>query len=74
LAPQGRDANVAVGILREGGVIAEACDDLQQLMKGIIEGAGLAVLTDDAIRNADIRRLAGWVKSQPPWSDFHLFC
>ena len=28
------------------------------------------MLTDDAIRNTDIRILAEWVKSQPPWSDF----
>ena len=70
LAPQGRDANVAAGILREGGLIAEICNDFQQLTEGVVEGAGLAVLTDDAIRNADIRSLAAWVKSQPPWSDF----
>jgi Signal transduction histidine kinase regulating C4-dicarboxylate transport system len=28
------------------------------------------VLTDDAIRSADIKGLANWVASQPPWSDF----
>jgi signal transduction histidine kinase len=70
LAPQGRDANVAVGILREGGLVAEICNDLRELTEEIVEGAGLAVLTNDAIRNADIRNLAGWLNSQPPWSDF----
>ena len=72
LAPQGRDANVAAGILREGGLIAEICNDLRKLTDEIIEGAGLAVLTDDAIRNADMKGLAAWVKSQPPWSDFPI--
>jgi len=28
------------------------------------------VLTDEAIRSADIKGLAGWVDSHPPWSDF----
>jgi signal transduction histidine kinase/ActR/RegA family two-component response regulator len=70
LAPQGRDANVAVGILRENGLVADICNDLQELTDEIVEGAGLAVLTDDAIRNADLRRLASWLKAQPPWSDF----
>jgi signal transduction histidine kinase/ActR/RegA family two-component response regulator len=70
LAPHGRDAKVAVGILREDGFTAEICNDLQKLTEEIIDGAGLAVLTDDAIRHADIRGLAAWVQSQPPWSDF----
>ena len=33
-------------------------------------GAGVAVLTDEAIRDADIKGLAGWISAQPPWSDF----
>jgi signal transduction histidine kinase/ActR/RegA family two-component response regulator len=70
VAPQGRDAQVAAGILRESGVAATICDDLQKLTEQIAEGAALAVLTDDVIRDADIRGLVAWVKSQPPWSDF----
>lgn len=31
LAPQGRDASVAAGILRESGLAAEICPDLQRL-------------------------------------------
>ena len=70
LAPQGRDALVAGSILREGGLTAEICNDLHSLTEKIADGSGVAVLTDDAIRNTDIRILAEWVKSQPPWSDF----
>jgi signal transduction histidine kinase len=70
LAPQGRDALVAAGILREGGLTADICDGLHSLVEQIAAGAGVAVLTDDAIRNADIKSLAGWINSQPPWSDF----
>ena len=70
LAPQGRDAQVAAGILREGAMTARICHGLNDLMREITQGAGVAVLTDDAIRNADLRLLAEWIKSQPPWSDF----
>jgi DNA-binding NtrC family response regulator len=70
LAPQGRDALVAAGILREGGLTAEICSDLHSFSERIAAGSGVAVLTDDAIRNTDIRILAQWVKSPPPWSDF----
>jgi hypothetical protein len=33
-------------------------------------GAGLAILTEESIRNADIKYLVHWIDSQPPWSDF----
>jgi signal transduction histidine kinase len=70
LAPQGRDAQVAASILREGGLTAEICNDLHSFTEEIAEGAGVAVLTDDAIRNADIKTLVSWINSQPSWSDF----
>ena len=70
LAPQGRDALVAASILHEGGLTADICNDLHNFTEKIAHGAGVAVLTDDAIRNTDIKTLAEWVKSQPPWSDF----
>jgi signal transduction histidine kinase len=56
--------------LREGGLTAETCNDLHSFTEKTGDGSGVAVLTDDAIRNTDIRILAEWVKSQPPWSDF----
>ena len=70
LAPQGRDAFVAARILHEAGFTPEVCDDLPRLVEEVASGAGVAVLTDDAIQSADIKKLANWVSSQPPWSDF----
>lgn len=72
LAPQGRDAHVAVSILQEGGLTADICHDLHRLIAEIAAGAGVAVLTDDAIRNTDIKVLVEWIQSQPPWSDFPI--
>lgn len=70
LAPRGRDAVVAAGILSEAGLVACICRDLAMLVEEIGLGAGVAVLTDEAVRSADLKGLAGWVSSQPPWSDF----
>ena len=69
-APQGRDAFIAARILREAGLVAEICDDLPKLLTELALGAGVAVLTDEAIRSADIKGLVSWVGSQPSWSDF----
>ncbi len=68
-APQGRDAFVAARILTEAGLIAEICDDLPNLLSELTLGVGVALLTDEAIRGADIRSLATLIASQPPWSD-----
>ncbi|MGA7035873.1 MAG: sensor histidine kinase, partial [Pseudolabrys sp.] len=70
LAPQGRDAFVASRILGEARLVAEICNDLPKLLRELTLGAGLAVITEDSIRNADIKGLANWTSSQPPWSDF----
>jgi signal transduction histidine kinase len=70
LAPQGRDAFIAARILDEAGLTTDICDDLPELVKEVTLGAGVAVLTDDTIQNADIKNLVNWVGSQPPWSDF----
>ena len=70
LAPQGRDAFVAEKILGEAGLVAEICSDLFKLQGELDLGAGVALLTDDAIHNADMKGLASWVGTQPPWSDF----
>jgi signal transduction histidine kinase/CheY-like chemotaxis protein len=70
LAPQGRDAFVAARILGEARLVSEICDDLPKLLRELTLGAGLAVITEDSIRSADIKGLANWTGSQPPWSDF----
>jgi len=70
LAPRGRDAVVASGILREAGLVVNVCRDLLAFQQELERGAGFAVLTDEAICDADVRDLAGWIALQPSWSDF----
>ena len=51
-------------------MLPEICNDLTAFLREVDLGAGVAVLTDEAIRSADIKGLVSWVGSQPPWSDF----
>ena len=69
LAPHGRDAQIAVGILKEAGFPAEVAADLAALLGELEKGAGLAIIADEATRGADLRPLATFLRHQPPWSD-----
>ena len=70
LAPRGRDAQVASDMLREAGVATRICGDLAALVAALGEGAAFAVVTEEALRTADLRPLAAWLARQAEWSDF----
>jgi len=69
LAPHGRDAAIAISILREAGISAVACSDLPALVECIGEGAALAIIANEAIDAVNLRPLAAFLHQQPPWSD-----
>ena len=69
-APHGRDAVVAAGILTEGGMETCVCPDLDALCGALDDGAGVAVIVEEALASANLTMLAGWIAEQPPWSDF----
>jgi signal transduction histidine kinase len=70
LAPRGPDAAVVKEILDDARLDASICRDLDDLVRELKCGADLVIVTEEAVRNADIRGLVAWVESQPPWSDF----
>jgi PAS domain S-box-containing protein len=70
LAPTGRDAFVAADILRELGIATVVCRDIGALVSGLQEGAGFALVTEEALHAQDLRGLMEWLGSQPEWSDF----
>jgi PAS domain S-box-containing protein len=72
LAPKGRDAEVAERILVEVGVAAESTATLATLVEEFIAGAGLAIIADEAVQNADLKSLSDALSRQPPWSDFPI--
>jgi signal transduction histidine kinase/CheY-like chemotaxis protein len=70
LAPRGRDALVAADMLRETGVAATICRDIPALVGELEEGAGFALVTEEALLSGDLRGLREWLGRQPEWSDF----
>jgi signal transduction histidine kinase len=70
LMPRGRDAVVAKGIMREARIRSDICVDLEELAQEINLGAELAIITEEAIQEPGIGKLASWVVNQPAWSDF----
>ncbi|WP_431270413.1 ATP-binding protein [Dankookia sp. P2] len=70
LAPLGRDAPLAAALLREAGIAAEPVGGLPALLAAIETGAGLAVVAEEAFRDADLAPLAALLARQPAWSDF----
>ena len=66
----GRDARVASAMLTEAGIRSVICASLVDLVQGLRDGAGFAVVTEEALRTADLHPLAQWIGMQPEWSDF----
>ncbi|MEA2413671.1 MAG: hypothetical protein QOI58_328 [Thermoanaerobaculia bacterium] len=72
LAPTGRDAETTVQILSRAGFASEACADAEELCRAIEEGAGLAIVTAEALSPRAMRRFAQTFGTQPPWSEIPL--
>jgi PAS domain S-box-containing protein len=70
LAPHGRDAHVAAGMLGEAGLESCICSGLPEMLRELEAGAGFAVLTEESLRTADVAPLSNWIEAQPEWSDF----
>src|SRR5919107_2075965 len=69
LAPSGRDAAVAAAILGEVDLVSTVCPDLDALVSSL-DRAGGAIITEEALLHSDRKRPRGWIRQQPPWSDF----
>ncbi|HEY6820564.1 MAG TPA: ATP-binding protein [Burkholderiales bacterium] len=72
LAPTARDAALCEAILAEAGVACLACRDLGSACRALGEGAGAAVLSEEALMRGGLARLVEVVGRQPEWSDFPL--
>ncbi|MDJ0277595.1 PAS domain S-box protein [Sphingomonas sp. 2R-10] len=72
LAPIGRDAAIATGILAEAGLEAAACPALAALIGELDHGAGLVVMTEEAIATADLAPFSDWIAVQEEWSDLPI--
>ncbi|NKQ94801.1 hybrid sensor histidine kinase/response regulator, partial len=69
LAPHGRDAVLAQRLLTGASLAAVVVPSLPELVQGLIETAGAVLVTEEAVRTADLASLSGWIGEQPAWSD-----
>ncbi|RKK04863.1 response regulator [Pseudoroseomonas wenyumeiae] len=67
--PHGRDAIIGEMLLREAGIACAVHDSLPGLEAALGDRACFVVLTEEALRGADLRGIVAWIAAQPAWSD-----
>ena len=72
LAPLGRDNQVALNILNEAGFPALICQHLGHLCEELERGAGLLVISTEALAGPDLETLFHHIEQQPAWSDLPI--
>jgi signal transduction histidine kinase/ActR/RegA family two-component response regulator len=76
LAPIGRDADVAVSVLRNAGVISQSCQGVSELCQRLrAEGNsfGALVLTEESlVLPVEYSSLAEWIEHQEPWAELPI--
>ena len=69
LAPVGRDAAIAAGMLGESRIPALICPDIDCLVRELGDDIGFVLVTEEALLGADLRGVSAWINGQPEWSD-----
>ena len=69
LAPRGRDAALIGEALEAAGFTLEACANVSQLAAHMRDGAGAAVITEEALAEG-VAELVTVMEGEPSWSDF----
>jgi signal transduction histidine kinase/ActR/RegA family two-component response regulator len=76
LAPVGRDADVAVTVLRNAGVVSQPCQSVSELCERLrAEGnsVGALVLTEESLASpVEYSSLTEWIEHQEPWSELPI--
>jgi signal transduction histidine kinase/ActR/RegA family two-component response regulator len=72
LAPSARDAPLTVGLLARAGIEAVVACGADELCRLLVEGAGAALVAEEALTPAAVRRLSDVLERQEPWSDLPI--
>lgn len=72
LAPLGRDGQIALMLLREAGFDGVVCAGLVELCRELEQGAGLLLISAEALLGVDLDPLLGLIEQQPAWSDLPI--
>jgi len=69
LAPVGRDGPASAELLQHSNLDAYHCTSLSELVGEMAAGVGAVFVAEEGLFGRDTQPLAGWIESQPPWSD-----
>ncbi|WP_374039705.1 ATP-binding protein [Pseudomonas sp. UMAB-40] len=72
LAPLGRDSQIALMMLHEAGFEGIVTRDLVTLCSELAQGAGLLLISSEALLGCDLEPLLGLIEEQPAWSDLPI--
>jgi signal transduction histidine kinase/ActR/RegA family two-component response regulator len=72
LAPTGKDAALASGILHDASIDSIVCLDVACAAQVIAEGAGLLLIAEEALVQESFRSLTDTLSRQPKWSDLPI--
>src|SRR5258708_1801432 len=72
LAPLGRDARLLEDTLTAIEIDAVQVPDSEALIGFLEQGAGMAIIAEEALTPGYAKSLAAWLASQPPWSDMPI--
>ena len=72
LTPTGRDIEVTCEVLSRGGILCDACADLDDLLRKLATTPGALLIADEALTPESTRILAAALERQEPWSDLPI--
>ena len=72
VAPTTRDAEVTRSLLAKAGLACVVCEGLRELAREVETGAGVVLLTEEAVTAPAIDELLSTFANQPPWSDLAI--
>ncbi|WP_416740836.1 response regulator [Pseudomonas sp. NFX71] len=72
LAPLGRDSQIALMMLNEAGYAGVITRDLVGLCAELEHGAGLLLISSEALLGSDVEPLFALIEQQPAWSDLPI--
>ncbi len=72
LAPFGKDAALVREVLERSGIPVSVVDTGEALARCVNNGAGAAIVAEEALTEETIELLGSSVASQPAWSDFPI--
>jgi signal transduction histidine kinase/ActR/RegA family two-component response regulator len=72
VAPIGRDAELACGVLERFGIDCDVCPDVEVLCEHLSGGAGATLIAEEALVEPALGTLKKVLSSQPPWSSLPL--